>query len=198
MENDIPYGYCQCGCGQPAPIAKVTFKKRGWVKGKPLRFIHGHNTRSGEHCINFKGGIVHFSHKYVGCLSPGKNSYRLMHVLVAEKALGKPLPKEGVVHHVDEDPSNNNPGNLVICESQSYHFLLHSRKKALKECGHASWKKCQFCQQYDDPNNLYVPPIRGVICHRRCRAQDKRNRRAAKKLGVKPEALEAEAMQESF
>lgn len=32
---------CQCGCGLPAPIATRT---RGvYVKGKPVRFVHGHN-----------------------------------------------------------------------------------------------------------------------------------------------------------
>lgn len=34
---------CECGCGQPAPIAKETKTARGSVKGQPLRFIAGHN-----------------------------------------------------------------------------------------------------------------------------------------------------------
>lgn len=34
---------CECGCGLPAPIAKKTHKKIGHVKGKPVRFIRGHN-----------------------------------------------------------------------------------------------------------------------------------------------------------
>lgn len=33
---------CECGCGQPAPIAKGTDRRRGWIKGQPLRFILGH------------------------------------------------------------------------------------------------------------------------------------------------------------
>jgi len=32
---------CECGCGQPAPIA--TRNRRGYTKGQPLRFISGHN-----------------------------------------------------------------------------------------------------------------------------------------------------------
>lgn len=35
---------CQCGCGQPAPIAKVTMRRRGYVKGQPQRYIRGHST----------------------------------------------------------------------------------------------------------------------------------------------------------
>ena len=34
---------CECGCGQPAPIATTTNKRRGIVKGQPRRFVHGHN-----------------------------------------------------------------------------------------------------------------------------------------------------------
>jgi hypothetical protein len=35
--------HCQCGCGGLAPLASYTLKSKGWVNGKPLRFIHGHN-----------------------------------------------------------------------------------------------------------------------------------------------------------
>lgn len=34
---------CECGCGQPAPLAPHSHKRRGWVKGEPRRFVHGHN-----------------------------------------------------------------------------------------------------------------------------------------------------------
>lgn len=34
---------CECGCGQPAPIAKRTDRSRGRVRGEPVRFIQGHN-----------------------------------------------------------------------------------------------------------------------------------------------------------
>jgi hypothetical protein len=36
---------CECGCGEPAPLASQTMKSRGWVKGEPIRFIHGHHPR---------------------------------------------------------------------------------------------------------------------------------------------------------
>src|SRR4051794_23485425 len=34
---------CECGCGQPAPLAPHTMRKKGIRKGEPLRFIWGHN-----------------------------------------------------------------------------------------------------------------------------------------------------------
>lgn len=33
---------CECGCGQPAPIATYTNRKMGYRRGEPIRFIHGH------------------------------------------------------------------------------------------------------------------------------------------------------------
>ena len=33
---------CECGCGNPAPIAKVNRRTLGHVKGEPVRFIRGH------------------------------------------------------------------------------------------------------------------------------------------------------------
>jgi hypothetical protein len=36
---------CECGCGQEAPVASRTSAAKGWVKGEPLRFVHGHSTR---------------------------------------------------------------------------------------------------------------------------------------------------------
>ena len=41
----VSYSYCQCGCGQLAPIAKKTDRRDGSVKGQPVRFIKGHQSR---------------------------------------------------------------------------------------------------------------------------------------------------------
>lgn len=53
------------------------------------------------------------------------------HVYVAEKALGRKLPKGAQVHHIDENKANNIGTNLVICPSQAYHMLIHKRMRDL-------------------------------------------------------------------
>lgn len=37
--------FCECGCGGRTNLAPQTMTARGWVKGEPLRFVHGHNRR---------------------------------------------------------------------------------------------------------------------------------------------------------
>lgn len=66
---------------------------------------------------------------YILLTREGKRVYE--HIYLAEKALGKPLPKGAVVHHVNECPWDNTPSNLVVCPDQSYHRLLHQRAKLL-------------------------------------------------------------------
>lgn len=46
----IPYGYCQCGCGQKTRIAPKTDRQRGWVRGEPIAQIRFHFARPKEDC----------------------------------------------------------------------------------------------------------------------------------------------------
>lgn len=92
-----------------------------------------------------------------GYHSVGKDkNLQYMHRLIAEKVLGHALLKSVVVHHVDGNPSNNEHSNLVICENQAYHRLLHRRQNALDACGNANWRKCECCSEYDDPSNMRI------------------------------------------
>lgn len=103
------------------------------------------------------------------------------HIVIAEKALGKPLPPRAVVHHVDENPANNLPSNLVICPNRSYHNLIHQRMRALAACGHVDWLKCGYCKQYDDPKNLRnCGTPRQTPRHQYCAAEYDRKHRSTR------------------
>jgi hypothetical protein len=106
---------------------------------------------------------------YIG-VANGRHTKPLHHV-VAQLALGKPLPRGTIVHHIDGDKRNNFTCNLLICPTQAYHLLIHQRTRALAESGHADWRKCKYCSQWDAPSNLliYSAGKRGQnVFHRAC------------------------------
>lgn len=110
--------------------------------------------KRGSSSPTWRGGRVKHSEGYVCIMFPGhpradSKGYVLERLLVAEKALGRAIPPCAQVHHWDEVRSNNAPSNLVICENQAYHRLLHSRRRAYEACGNPNAKKCYICKMYD-------------------------------------------------
>jgi len=173
------YGLCKCGCGGKTAIAVKTCAKYGRVKGKPSRFLPGHQNR-GKGNRSWRGGVFTDVHGYVFVHSPGNPSadhhgYVRQHILLAEKALGKQLPPEADVHHINRIKNDNRNNNLVICQDRAYHMLLHQRQRALEKTGNADWRLCKFCGQYGDPNtmarhrSLKKPTHTGTFEHKDCK-----------------------------
>ena len=99
------------------------------------------------------------------------------HVLIAEKALGGYLPDKAQVHHVDYDHTNNSKDNLVICQDNAYHKLLHQRTDALRACGHADWRRCKFCKEYGPGDEVKVYKGQGSGMHLSCQREYKLKRK---------------------
>jgi hypothetical protein len=134
---------CECGCGQPAPISKYTIRKRGWVKGQPVRFVLGH----------YKRQISTSLYPEITVKELGR-SIRI-HQLRAEKALGHRLPPGAQVHHVDGDKHNPN-ARLVICQNLAYHKLLHYRADVLRAGGNPNTDRlCRMCEQPQPTSEFY-------------------------------------------
>lgn len=91
--------------------------------------------RAGEENHQFKGGSVVYRAGYVRVrgtrVSPAE------HRLIAEKAIGRPLRRNEVVHHINGDKTDNRNCNLLVC-TQSYHAELHARMNH-----HPFWKHFQ-------------------------------------------------------
>lgn len=47
--EEIPYGYCHCGCGEKTNIIRWSSRTWGHVKGEPYRYIAGHHMRKSPH-----------------------------------------------------------------------------------------------------------------------------------------------------
>jgi hypothetical protein len=131
-------------------------KKRGMC-GKHYRRIQRNGTL--ELTRQPAGSLVTMSGGYITQRINGVK--KLQHVLVAEKALGKPLPEGVEIHHFNEIASDNRPGNLVVCPNRQYHMILHARQRALSACGNPAWRKCSVCKKYDDINNMTGRATRG-------------------------------------
>ena len=54
----------------------------------------------------------------------GDGSRKLVHRLVMEAELGRPLGRDELVHHIDSDRVNNDPANLQLMSKQT-HKALH-------------------------------------------------------------------------
>lgn len=144
--------------------------------------------RKGMNSPSWKGGkqssgngyLYQVDHEHPKADSRGRV---LIHRLVAEKALGKSLPAKAVVHHVLTEEKGTVTTNLVICEDQGYHLLLHRRERALKACGHADYLRCRHCREWDSPENLKVFERKkeGIdTYHKSCHAQAEHIRLALK------------------
>jgi len=104
----------------------------------------------------------------------GSGTTKREHTRVAERALGKPLPVGAVIHHVDGNGKNNKNNNLVICPSQKYHALLHTRTASLAATGITESRRCKFCKEWFDIRDTVLGgtsnPARGdkEFFHRAC------------------------------
>lgn len=69
------------------------------------------------------------------------------HMVIAEHMWGGPLPKGLIVHHLDENKTNNHINNLIIV-SHAYHGILHKRLNIKNRIGKRNTKRtCKHCQK---------------------------------------------------
>jgi hypothetical protein len=190
--TDIPLGLCGCGCGRRTSVVTHSDRRTGVKRGDLRRFIAGHHlARSGSKNSRWKGGRL-IRAGYVQLKQPDhpharKDGYVLEHIVVACEMLGRTLAPGEVVHHRNRDRADNRPENLQVCRTQTEHVLIHTQEDAFAACGHADWRKCPYCHEYDDVANMASRRGRYHV-HVACEgAASKRNKLAARERTINAE-----------
>jgi len=104
--------------------------KKGWTHSGSFKKGHKGYSGNGEANSNWKGGIK-LLRGYIQIYEPEHPSavknYVYEHRLVVEEYIGRRLTKEEVVHHIDENRSNNKIENLMLFENNKTHMSFHTK-----------------------------------------------------------------------
>lgn len=114
-------------------MSEETRKKIGQAVSKWMK--QNKHLVSGERHYNWKGGRYRTSDRYIRVLLPEHphadvNGYVLAHRVIAESALGRPLKRNEVIHHINGDKLDNRHENLLIC-TMKYHQSFHHKMSLL-------------------------------------------------------------------
>lgn len=159
---------CECGCGLPAPIAQETRKSIGHFKGRPVRFVRGHANK-GRHLPPRNGGLSPWGDEGRTQICCRDGSKVFFYRAVMEAHLKRHLTSDEIVHHINEDPSDDRLENLELTTRAE-----HVRKHLPTHC-----KRGHSIMEGD--GDVYVTPEGHRYCRAciRIRAREYRERKAA-------------------
>lgn len=79
-------------------------------------------------------GADNFQYKHGRGYEP-MHYFRRQSYEVAAICLQQPLPRGWVIHHLDENPENNQPENMILFPSQRNHARFHQMQLAIQRSG---------------------------------------------------------------
>lgn len=164
---------CECGCGEPAPVAKRSNRAFGHVAGQPVRFIRGHNgAKSPEKyrvedcgyetpCWVWQRNRDWAGYGRLTVKRKGQKAANWMW----EQANGRRVPKGLHLDHLCRNPPCVNPDHLEP---------VTPLENALRGETNAAKTQCKHGHPFDEANTYYEKSGR-----RKCRACDARRHREA-------------------
>jgi hypothetical protein len=122
----------QCGKEYKRPRAHVRSVKH--FCSRVCQGLWASVNRRGENAGHWKGGVRrdgkriqwHLPWHHLAC----KKGYVYRYQIVAELKLGRKLRPGEVVHHLDENQSNDHPDNLRVYANQGEHALMHGIQRS--------------------------------------------------------------------
>ena len=109
------------GCSKPLirrPTARIKrWNRRRFCNNKCAFGSLSWTWRGGRHT-----GISHGAPRVRICIWKGERMVE--HRIVVEKALGRKLKSNEIVHHINSDSTDNRNTNLLVCD-RSYHKWIH-------------------------------------------------------------------------
>lgn len=119
-------------------LKKIGHKPPSWKgkKHKPETIEKIRKSKLGKKHYNWKGGRMKHVDGYVYIYQPEhpestNKGYVFEHRLIMEEHIGRYLKSGEVVHHIDNDFSNNKLENLILFPNHSAHMKFHWKLRKL-------------------------------------------------------------------
>jgi len=149
-------------CNGPRDIGRRICKKCKAAEAKERNRIQGRHNYGKGHCALCKTIITLWNKNQLFCRRcchsstskenvtnqyqrAGGGGYCFKHRRIVETILGKKLTSNEIVHHIDENPNNNELSNLIVISRSLHvklHYYLRIQRALLAKADNVNLEKC--------------------------------------------------------